>query len=56
MIVYVLVKTTDGYKDNVSLFDSQVKALSAQTSLQMEQFDNANLVGVSFDIEEWYVK
>lgn len=56
MPLYMLVQITYGYKDNVGLFDSQAKALAAQTSLELENFDSGGLCGISFEIEEWYAK
>lgn len=56
MQVYMLVKTDFGHRENMGLFDSQAKALSLQTSIELELFDSGSLAGVSFYIEEHYLK
>lgn len=56
MPLYMLVQITYGHKDNVGLFDSRAKAMSLQTSLELENFDGSGLCGISFEIEEWYLK
>lgn len=52
----MLVKVDFGHRENIGLFDTQAKALALQTSLEMELFDSGNLCGVSFYIEEHFVK
>jgi hypothetical protein len=42
--------------ENIGLFDSQAKALAVQTALELESFDNGSLAGISFYIEEFYVR
>lgn len=56
MPLYMLVKVDFGHRENIGLFDTQAKALALQTSLEMELFDSGNLCGVSFYIEEHFVK
>jgi len=56
MPLYMLIQISYGQRDNMGLFDSQAKALAYQTSLQLEHFDGSGLCGISFEIEEWYVK
>lgn len=56
MSLYMLVQITNGNKDNIGLFDSRVKAMAVQTSLELESFDHGRLLGLSFIIEEHFVK
>lgn len=56
MPLYMLVKTDFGHRQNMGLFDNQAKALSLQTSLELELFDSGSLAGISFYIEEHFVK
>lgn len=56
MPLYMLVKVDFGHRENMGLFDSQVKALALQTSLELELFDSGSLAGISFYIEEHYLK
>lgn len=56
MKVFILVKVDFGHRENIGLFDSQAKALALQTSLELEMFDSGSLAGVSFYIEEHFVK
>lgn len=56
MPLYMLVQITYGHKDNMGLFDSRAKALALQSSLELENFDASGLCGISFEIEEHFVK
>lgn len=59
MPLYMLVKVdrfAQGHRENVGLFDSQAKALALQTSLELGLFDSGSLAGISFYIEEHFVK
>lgn len=56
MPLYMLVKVDFGHRENVGLFDTQAKALALQTSLELELFDSGNLCGISFYVEECFVK
>lgn len=56
MSLYMLVKADFGHRENIGLFDSRTKALATQVSLETELFDSGNLCGISFYIEEWYLK
>ena len=56
MPLYMLVKVDFGHRENMGLFDTQAKALALQTSLELELFDSGNLAGISFYIEEHFVK
>ena len=56
MPLYMLVKVDFGHRENVGLFDSQAKALALQTGLETELFDSGNLDGISFYIEEHFVR
>lgn len=59
MPLYMLVKVdrfAQGHRENIGLFDSQAKALALQTSLELELFDSGSLAGISFYIEEFYVR
>lgn len=56
MPLYMLVKSDFGHRENMGLFDSQAKALSLQTSLELGLFDSGSLAGVCFYIEEWYAQ
>lgn len=53
MPLYMLVKVDFGHRENVGLFDSFEKAEVVQASMEVEQFDNGSLAGISFYIEEW---
>lgn len=56
MPLYMLVKVDFGHRENVGLFDTQAKAMALQTSLELELFDSGSLAGISFYIEEHFVK
>lgn len=56
MPLYMLVKVDFGHRENIGLFDSQAKAMALQTSLELELFDNGSLAGISFYVEEHYIK
>jgi hypothetical protein len=56
MPLYMLIKVDFGHRENVGLFDTQAKALAVQTSLELEMFDSGSLAGISFYIEEHFVK
>lgn len=56
MPLYMLVKVDFGHRENMGLFDSQAKALALQTSLELELFDSGSLAGISFYIEEHFVR
>lgn len=56
MPLYMLVKVDFGHRENVGLFDSRTKALATQVSLETELFDSGNLCGISFYVEEHYIK
>lgn len=56
MPLYMLVKVDFGHRENMGLFDTQAKALALQTSLELELFDSGSLAGISFYIEEHFVK
>lgn len=49
-------RCTHGHHENMGLFDTQVKAMSLQTSLELELFDSGSLAGISFYIEEHQVR
>ena len=55
MTIYILVKQDFRHKDNIAVFDTQEKAKIYQSSLENELFENSNLCGVSFYIEEFSV-
>lgn len=52
----MLVKVDFGHRENVGLFDTQAKAMALQTWLEIELFDSGSLAGISFYIEENFVK
>lgn len=54
--VFILVKVDFGHKTNIDVFDTQEKAKALQTSLELEAFDSGDLCGVSYYIEEFYLK
>lgn len=56
MPLYMLVIVDFGHRENMGLFDTQAKALALQTSLELELFDSGSLAGISFYIEEHFVK
>ena len=56
MQIFILVKIDFGHRENLGLFDTHAKALSAQTAEELKLFDSGNLCGVSFYVEEHFVK
>lgn len=56
MPLYMLVKVDFGNRENMGLFDTQAKVMALQTSLELELFDSGSLAGISFYIEEHFVK
>lgn len=52
----MLVKVDFGHREDMGLFDTQAKALALQTSLELELFDSGSLCGISFYVEEMFVK
>lgn len=61
MPLYMLVKVeghsaSSGHRENKGLFDTQAKVMALQAALELELFDSGSLCGVSFYIEEHYVK
>ena len=56
MTSYILVKSDYDRKTNVGVFDTQEKAKAYQSSLELELFDNSNLCGIDFEIEEFSVQ
>ena len=55
MTVYILVKQDFRHKDNIVVFDTQEKAKIYQSGLENELFENSDLCGISFYIEEFQV-
>jgi hypothetical protein len=56
MKVFILVKVDFGHKTIVDVFDTDEKAKAVQASLEVASFDNCYMVGLSFYIEEKFVK
>lgn len=56
MPLYMLIKVDFGHRENVGLFYTRDRALSAQEYLEVDQFDSGSLEGISFHIEEHYVR
>ena len=56
MKTYLLVKVDFGHRENLGLFDTHAKALSAMTAEELKLFDSGNLCGISFYVEEHQVK
>lgn len=56
MNVFILVKVDFGHRENMGVFDTQEKAKSYQTALELELFDSGSLAGISFYVEEAFVK
>ena len=56
MPLYMLVKVDFGHRENIGLFDSQDKATAVCSALELELFDSGNLCGISFYVEEHFVK
>lgn len=56
MVVYILVKTDFRHKTNIGVFDTQAKALAAQTAIELANFDSGELCGVNFYIEEHLIR
>jgi hypothetical protein len=56
MTSYILVKSDYGHKTNIGVFDTQEKAEAYQSRLELELFDNSNLCGINFEIEEFSVQ
>ncbi len=54
--VFILVKVDFGNKQIVDVFDTEEKAKAVQASLEIASFDNCYMVGLSFYIEEHFVK
>ena len=52
MIVYTLIKTDFGNKQNIGTFSTLEKAQAFQAASEIEMFDSGNLCGISFYIEE----
>jgi hypothetical protein len=52
----MLIKVDFEHRENIGLFDTQAKALAAQTASELESFDSGSLAGVSFYIEEHRVR
>lgn len=55
MIVYTLIKTDFGHKQNIGTFTTLEKAQAFQAASEVELFDSGSLAGVSFYIEETLV-
>ena len=56
MKAYLLVKVDFGHKTNLGLFDTHAKALAMQTAEELKLFDSGSLAGVSFYVEEMFVR
>lgn len=56
MPLYMLVKVDFGHREYMGLFDTQEKAKACQVALETEMFDSDNLCGITFYIEECFVK
>lgn len=56
MKTYMLIKVAFGHRENLGLFDTHAKALSAQTAEELKLFDSGSLAGISFYIEEMIVR
>lgn len=56
MIVYTLIKSDFGHKQNIGTFSTLEKAQAFQASSEVELFDNGSLAGVSFYIEKVQVQ
>lgn len=56
MKVFILVKADFRHKANIAVFDTQEKAKAYQCSLEAELFENSDLCGISFYIEEFQVR
>jgi len=52
MIVYTLIKTDFGHKQNIGTFTTLEKAQAFQAASEVELFDSGSLAGVSFYIEK----
>jgi hypothetical protein len=56
MPLYMLVKVDFGHREYMGLFDTQEKAKTCQTALELDAFDSSNLCGITFHIKECFVK
>lgn len=56
MPLYMLVKVDFRHREYIGVFDTQDKAKACQTALEMNAFDSNNLCGITFYIEECFVK
>lgn len=56
MKVFILVKVDFGNKEIIDVFDTEEKARAVQSSLEIASFDNCYMVGLSFYIQEHFVK
>lgn len=54
--VFILVKVDFGNKEIIDVFETEEKAKAVQASLEIENFDNCYMVGLSFYIQEFFVK
>lgn len=56
MKVFILVKIDFLHLRNIAVFNTQEKAKAYQCSLEAELFDSGDLCGISFYVEEHFVK
>lgn len=56
MKVFILVKVDFGHREIIDVFDTEEKAKAVRASLEIASFDNCYMVGLSFYIEEKFVK
>lgn len=56
MIIYTIIKTDFGHKQNIGTFPTLEKAQAFQSASEVELFDSGSLAGISFYIEEFQVR
>jgi hypothetical protein len=56
MIVYTLIKTDFGHKENIGTFSTLEKAQAFQSASEVELFDSGSLAGISYFIEKVVVQ
>ena len=52
MLVFTVVKTDFGHRENIGTFTTLEKAQAFQAASEVELFDSGSLAGISFYIEK----
>ena len=56
MLVFTVIKTDFGHKQNIGTFTTLEKAQAFQAASEVELFDSGSLAGISYFIEESLVQ